>query len=51
MTPTTATAATPPRPRPISVPQMYINADPDAGTNPEGGIGGRPDSGSTPARR
>ncbi|MDY0908666.1 amidase [Microbacterium sp. CFBP9034] len=26
--------------RRIGVPRMYINADPDAGTNPEGGIGG-----------
>ncbi|MEE1786557.1 amidase [Streptomyces sp. SP17BM10] len=25
----------------VGVPGMYINADPDAGTNPEGGIGGR----------
>jgi amidase len=24
----------------IGVPRMYINADPDAGTNPDGGIGG-----------
>ncbi|MGW3074694.1 MULTISPECIES: amidase [unclassified Kitasatospora] len=24
----------------VGVPRMYINADPDAGTNPEGGIGG-----------
>ena len=26
--------------RRFGVPRMYINADPDAGTNPEGGIGG-----------
>ncbi|AUG82109.1 Amidase [Kitasatospora sp. MMS16-BH015] len=25
----------------IGVPRMYINADPEAGTNPEGGIGGQ----------
>ncbi|MBD0695134.1 amidase [Streptomyces sp. CBMA123] len=25
----------------VGVPRMYINADPDAGTNPEGGIGGQ----------
>src|SRR5699024_11334858 len=24
----------------LGVPRMYINADPEAGTNPEGGIGG-----------
>ncbi|MGA5820222.1 amidase [Kitasatospora sp. NPDC094028] len=27
--------------RRVGVPRMYINADPDAGTNPEGGIGGQ----------
>ena len=26
--------------RRIGVPRMYVNADPDAGTNPDGGIGG-----------
>ncbi|MFB6509010.1 amidase [Streptomyces virginiae] len=25
----------------VGVPRMYINADPDAGTNPDGGIGGQ----------
>ncbi|WP_030767721.1 MULTISPECIES: amidase [unclassified Streptomyces] len=25
----------------VGVPKMYINADPDAGTNPDGGIGGQ----------
>ena len=25
----------------LGIPRMYINADPDAGTNPEGGIGGQ----------
>ncbi|MFD9686381.1 amidase [Kitasatospora sp. NPDC059088] len=27
--------------RRVGVPRMYINADPEAGTNPEGGIGGQ----------
>ncbi|GGY76806.1 amidase [Streptomyces omiyaensis] len=27
--------------RRVGVPRMYINADPDAGTNPDGGIGGQ----------
>jgi amidase len=48
--PALADGATPAGRR-IGVPRMYINADPDAGTAPTPGIGGRPDSASRRARR
>ncbi len=35
----------------VGVPRMYINADPDAGTNPDGASAARPGSASTPAPR